>query len=345
MPAHRSIPSLLAGAGFALLPLADALAAGDPTGVWINDTGRGAIEIRPCGAALCGHVVWVKDPTDTKGCGRQIIGNAAKVGANTWDNGWIYSPEKKKRYDVELKPMGGGKLQVTGYAGTKIFSKTMIWTRAPANLARCGQNETIAKADPKKPETKAKADTKSAVASKTEKAETKSKVAAKSETSKSEPPKSEAKIVTPAPKPADRPAAKPAAEPPTQVARIEPEVTAPAAPPAAPSPAQPAAPETANTAPDAGTEAAAAPAATSPVEPTNPAATTAPAADHPVPGPVEPEVAEEETAPKAKGLDMGPIAKRLAELERETGYGLKKSGNGNCRLKVPFATVNFPCKD
>ncbi len=340
MPAHRSIPSLLAGAGFALLPLADALAAGDPTGVWINDTGRGAIEIRPCGAALCGHVVWVKDPTDTKGCGRQIIGNAAKVGANTWDNGWIYSPEKKKRYDVELKPIGGGKLQVTGYAGTKLFSKTMIWTRAPANLARCGQTETVAKADPKKPETKAKADAKPAVASKTEKAETKSKVAAKSE-----PPKSEAKIVPPVPNPADRPAAKPAAVPPTQVARIEPEVTAPAAPSAAPAPAQPAAPETANTTPGAGTEAAAAPAASSPVEPESPPATTAPAADHPIPAPVEPEVAEEETAPPAKGFDMGPIAKRLAELERETGYGLKKSGNGNCRLKVPFATVNFPCKE
>jgi hypothetical protein len=24
---------------------------------------------------------------------------------------------------------------------------------------------------------------------------------------------------------------------------------------------------------------------------------------------------------------------------------LKKTGNGNCRLKVPYATVNFPCKD
>ena len=118
-----------------------ALADAGPAGVWINDTGRGAIEIKPCGDALCGHVVWLKDSADAKGCGKQIIGDAAKVAANTWDNGWIYSPEKKARYDVELKPLDNGTLRVTGYAGTKFFSKTMIWTRAPDTLRRCGTEE------------------------------------------------------------------------------------------------------------------------------------------------------------------------------------------------------------
>src|SRR5512136_1780450 len=99
MPAHRLIKSALVITGLTVLPLSAANAAGDPTGVWMNDTGRGAIEIKPCGAALCGHVVWVKDTSDTKGCGRQIIGNAAKVDSGTWDNGWIYSPEKKQKYD------------------------------------------------------------------------------------------------------------------------------------------------------------------------------------------------------------------------------------------------------
>ena len=121
-----------------------AAASADPTGVWINDTGRGAVEIKPCGAGLCGHVVWVKDQNDSGGCGRQIIGDAAPVGAGTWDNGWIYSPEKKKKYDVELS-MNGDKLKVKGYAGTKLFSKTMIWTRAPADLVRCGTTEAAAK--------------------------------------------------------------------------------------------------------------------------------------------------------------------------------------------------------
>ncbi len=55
-----------------LLGASPALAANDPLGVWVNDTGRGAIEIKDCGGKLCGHVVWVKDPaSDVKGCGRR----------------------------------------------------------------------------------------------------------------------------------------------------------------------------------------------------------------------------------------------------------------------------------
>ncbi len=89
---------------FALAPVASesASAAPDPTGIWMNDTGRGAVEIKPCGNALCGNVVWVKAATDASGCGKQIIGDVAPVGGGRWDNGWIYSPEKGRKYDVEL---------------------------------------------------------------------------------------------------------------------------------------------------------------------------------------------------------------------------------------------------
>lgn len=122
-------------------------AGSDPRGVWINDTGRGAIEIKDCGGALCGHVVWVKDGADTKGCGKQIIGEARHAGGSIWGGGWVYSPEKKRRYDVELTPLSDDKLRVVGYAGIKLFSKTMIWKRAPADLQRCGSTETVAKTE------------------------------------------------------------------------------------------------------------------------------------------------------------------------------------------------------
>jgi uncharacterized protein (DUF2147 family) len=143
MPLNRQV---FGSAAFAAVVLASgsASAASDPTGVWVNDTGRGAIEIKQCGDGLCGHVVWVKDPADTKGCGRQIIGDATPAGSGTWDNGWIYSPEKKKKYDVELKPLSDGNLRVTGYAGTKLFSKKMIWTPAPADLVRCSTQQAAA---------------------------------------------------------------------------------------------------------------------------------------------------------------------------------------------------------
>lgn len=161
---------------FSLTPVAfeSASAASDPTGIWMNDTGRGAIEIKHCGDTLCGNVVWVKNAADAKGCGKQIIGNVASVGGGHWDNGWIYSPERGRKYSVELTPLDNGTLRVTGYAGLKFLSKTMIWTRAPENLQLCGQTE--AKAD--KPGTEpagdaAKTDAKNGANSTTAKADAK----------------------------------------------------------------------------------------------------------------------------------------------------------------------------
>ncbi|MGH1418790.1 MAG: DUF2147 domain-containing protein [Hyphomicrobiaceae bacterium] len=117
-------------------------AASDPTGVWLNNTGRGAIEIKHCGKKLCGHVVWTKSKKDTKGCGKKIIGNVSRVGKTTWDNGWIYSPERRRKFSVELKKMKSGKLRVVGYAGSKFFSKTMYWKPAPADLVRCDKQKS-----------------------------------------------------------------------------------------------------------------------------------------------------------------------------------------------------------
>lgn len=132
----------------ALAVSAPAMAADTPLGVWVNDTGRGAIEIKQCGDKLCGHVVWVKDTADTEGCGRQIIGDVTSSGGGKWGDGWIYSPERKKNYNVELTPLSDGTLKVKGYAGVSFLSRTMIWTKAPADLARCGAPEQVEAAAP-----------------------------------------------------------------------------------------------------------------------------------------------------------------------------------------------------
>lgn len=125
-----------------------ALAAEEPLGVWINDTGRGAIEIKPCGDKLCGHVVWVKDAADAEGCGRQIIGDVTPSGNGIWGDGWIYSPERKRNYNVELTPQADGTLKVKGFAGISFLSRTMIWTKAPADLVRCGDQQIEAAKPP-----------------------------------------------------------------------------------------------------------------------------------------------------------------------------------------------------
>lgn len=113
--------------------------AGSPLGTWIDHTGRGGVEITECGGALCGKVVWVKSAADKEGCNVQILGNVKPVSSNKWDGGWIFDPERNEKYDVELTPVGDNKLKVLGYMGMKMFGESMVWTRAPAGLQRCGQ--------------------------------------------------------------------------------------------------------------------------------------------------------------------------------------------------------------
>lgn len=142
----HGLAAVTLGAGLSLTAcIAPAAADTAPLGVWIDHNGRGAVEIKPCGSALCGYVVAVKSTNDAKGCGKQIIGGA-KADGPVWSGGWIYSPEKRKTYDLELKPLNDGTLRVVGFAGIRMFSRTMIWKPAPPDLKRCDQGEQIAAA-------------------------------------------------------------------------------------------------------------------------------------------------------------------------------------------------------
>ena len=119
-----------------------------PLGVWIDHTGRGAVEIKECAGGLCGRIVWLKDAANSSVCGTQVIGSAKKTASDTWDNGWIYDPDKNARYSVELKTIGTDKLRVMGYMGSKMFNETYTWKRASAELKWCDAPATAATPTP-----------------------------------------------------------------------------------------------------------------------------------------------------------------------------------------------------
>ena len=137
----------LATAGLVACSSASSAAASDPTGLWFDHNGRGAVEIAPCasGNGLCGYVVHIKDEKNAKRCGMQILGNVTEGGG-----GWIYSPDRGKKYSVELTRLNDDQLRVVGNAGS-FFSKTFTWKRAPDDIARCGDGGESAKIVPPKP--------------------------------------------------------------------------------------------------------------------------------------------------------------------------------------------------
>jgi uncharacterized protein (DUF2147 family) len=116
--------------------------AADVTGVWIDHTGQGAVEIAPCGNRLCGRVVWLKNPahksrSGKRICGTQILGDLRREGAKAWGEGWIYNPEDEERFSAALELAGANTLKVTGYLGIRLLGETFTWTRATVSLQRC----------------------------------------------------------------------------------------------------------------------------------------------------------------------------------------------------------------
>jgi uncharacterized protein (DUF2147 family) len=127
---------VLAGSASAQAP------APDVTGVWIDHTGQGAVEITPCADRICGRVVWLKDPKHKSKsgkliCGTQILGDLQKHGNNAWESGWIYNPEDEERFSAALKLANPNTLLVTGYLGVKLLGETFTWKRSQGPLERC----------------------------------------------------------------------------------------------------------------------------------------------------------------------------------------------------------------
>ncbi len=214
LPSPRSrFPWLFMGVSGALFAAtlglsssAPAAGGGGELGVWYNDSGRGAVEIRPCGPSgrdankLCGFIVWLKNPNFKDGrplfdgynsdpskrkrpiCGLPVLGNLQRSSEGGYDFGWVYDPEQGQSFDAAIQLRSADRLIMTGYKGMKFFSKSFVWKRAPADLPRCdgttAARETKATVGAAQPQANAQAQTPQAQApAKPKEAPAKTKVA------------------------------------------------------------------------------------------------------------------------------------------------------------------------
>lgn len=131
-------------------------------GTWFNHTGKGAVQVYRCmqdQSRLCGRIIWLKKTTDDSGeplrdrrnpkasmksrpiCGLPVLGNLQPAGNKGWQNGWVYDPEKGSSYTASIRAKSESQLVMTGYKS--IFSKSYTWNRAPDDLPRCGDLESV----------------------------------------------------------------------------------------------------------------------------------------------------------------------------------------------------------
>jgi uncharacterized protein (DUF2147 family) len=125
-----------------VLAVAASPAAADPSGLWI--TAKATVRISPCGEALCGTVVSLKEPNDAAGApkldaanadaskrSRPIVGVAILSDMKRDGGGWrgrIYNPEDGRTYAATMAERGET-LDVQGCALGGLVCKTQVWRR------------------------------------------------------------------------------------------------------------------------------------------------------------------------------------------------------------------------
>jgi uncharacterized protein (DUF2147 family) len=121
--------------------------AAEPNGTWLTKDRDARVAIAPCGSALCGRVVWLKDATDptTRApmtdkfnrdpsqrnrplMGVQILSDMKPAGTPAKWSGRLYHPESGKTYSSNMKLISPDALVVEGCVS--FYCQAETWTRA-----------------------------------------------------------------------------------------------------------------------------------------------------------------------------------------------------------------------
>lgn len=109
-----------------VLAAAPALAA-EATGVWLRENGNSRVRVAPCGAALCGHIVWLKDSNGPSRVGQRVFYDMKPNGANSWA-GSAFNPEDGKTYSGKMS-VSGNTLTTAGCALGGLICRSVKWSR------------------------------------------------------------------------------------------------------------------------------------------------------------------------------------------------------------------------
>jgi uncharacterized protein (DUF2147 family) len=134
----------------------------DPSGVWLTQAGDARIQVSRCGSGICGKIVWLRDPIDSKTgqpqiddknpnpalAQRPIIGLSIFIGmqqsgASKW-SGRIYNADDGQTYTAHVTVQSDSRLEVQGCVG--VFCGGETWTRfAAASVATRGARKKRAR--------------------------------------------------------------------------------------------------------------------------------------------------------------------------------------------------------
>lgn len=106
---------------------ADTALAADATGVWLRDTGASRVRIAPCGDALCGSIVWLRDKSGPAKLGQRVFFDMKAQGAGRW-SGSAFNPEDGKTYSGTMS-VSGNTLTTSGCVLGGLICRSANWSR------------------------------------------------------------------------------------------------------------------------------------------------------------------------------------------------------------------------
>jgi len=112
---------------------------GFPFGLWRNPKDTVHIDIRPCGPAACGYVVWasakaeadVKRAGDGPLIGSQLFKDFFPIGRDVW-RGKVFVPDLRMTFSGTASPADAGGLKARGCLLGAYLCRSQLWLRTVA---------------------------------------------------------------------------------------------------------------------------------------------------------------------------------------------------------------------
>jgi len=121
----------------------DSAAVSRSRSFWLTQD-QSVIEMRMCGHELCGYLASDVDMGDVgtgnpkiSSCGLPIILGLKATTAQEWHGGWLVDPDTGWAFNAKAKFKKSGKVKISAYDKSEIFSETMKWRQVTKENASC----------------------------------------------------------------------------------------------------------------------------------------------------------------------------------------------------------------
>ena len=107
-----------------------------PDGLWLNPHSSVAVRAGPCGANLCGWIIWAnqeaqadaRDGGIAKLVGIELLQDYHSDGGSTWA-GTVFVPDMGRHFASKIALVGPDRLKVQGCILGGLICKSQVWTR------------------------------------------------------------------------------------------------------------------------------------------------------------------------------------------------------------------------